>query len=292
VRHGVTVTPDFTVRTRAQMLQAMSRRDLARAVRSGRIVRVRRDRYLDADSPQGVRDAVRIGGRLTCLSLLQLLGVFVWENARLHTHIMRGSSRLRSTDPDVGTLEPRAVRAQVLHWLPLARPERAGSSCVDILDALVHAVLCQAPRHAVASIDSALNKGLIDRRDLEDLFASLPRRFRALRPLVDGRAQSGPETLVRLMARSLGCRVDLQVAFDGIGFVDLVIDGWLVVECDSKEFHASWEQQAKDRKRDMALAALGYATMRLTAADIMYRPESVLVALRGLVATHRACVGR
>lgn len=286
------VAPDLAVRTRAEMLATMSRRGLARAVRSGRVVRVRRDRYLDAGSPQEVRDAVRIGGRLACLSLLQLLGVFVCENARLHSHIVRGSSRLRSTDPDVGRLEPRAVRGPVLHWLPLTRSDRASTSCVDILDALIQAVLCQVPRHAVASIDSALNKGLIRLRDLDDLFDSLPRRFRVLRPLIDGRAQSGPETLVRLMARSLGCRVDLQVRFDGVGFVDLVIDGWLVVECDSKEFHESWEQQAKDRKRDAALAALGYATLRLTAADIMYRPEVVHAALRGLVGAHRNCGSR
>ena len=54
-----------------------------------------------------------------------------------------------------------------------------------------------------------------------------------------------------------------------------------MVECDSKEFHESWEQQVKDRNRDLALAALGYATLRLTAAQIMYRPDEVLAALAG-----------
>ncbi|MGA7147470.1 MAG: hypothetical protein WBX17_03145 [Microbacterium sp.] len=154
---------------------------------------------------------------------------------------------------------------------------------MSVVDALVQAVRCQTPRHAIASLDSALNKRLIDLDDLADVFVALPARFRTLRPLVDGRAQSGPETLVRLMLLSLGCHVELQVRFDGVGFVDIVVDGWLVVECDSKEFHSSWEQQLKDRRRDLALAAAGYPTIRLTAQDILYHPESVQAALKALV---------
>ena len=67
--------------------------------------------------------------------------------------------------------------------------------------------------------------------------------------------------------------------------MDLVVDGWLVIECDSKEFHETWEQQLKDRHRDLALAARGYATLRLTAGQIMYRDEEVLAAVKGLLAT-------
>ena len=115
------------------------------------------------------------------------------------------------------------------------------------------------------------------------MFSALPSRFQVLRGFIDGRAQSGPETLVRLMALSLGCVVDLQVEFDGVGSVDLVLDGWLVVECDSKEFHSSWQQQLKDYRRDKLLAQRGYCVLRLTAADILYEPESVLASLRGLL---------
>jgi len=279
--------------TRAQLLSdGLSRRGLAKALASGALIRVRRDRYVSAETLQTIRDAVRIGGRMTCLSLLQLLGVFVFENTALHVHAVRGTSRLRSTDRSVSRLEPRPTRKQRLHWLPLVRPDKATGACVNIVDALAHAILCQAPRYAIASLDSALNKGLVGAADLADVFAALPPRFAVLRALVDGRAQSGPETLVRLMARALGCQIELQMHFEEVGHVDLVIDGWLVVECDSKEFHSSWEQQVKDRNRDLALAALGYATLRLTAAQIMYRPDEVLTALRRLVETHRGCSAR
>ena len=60
----------------------------------------------------------------------------------------------------------------------------------------------------------------------------------------------------------LGCDIALQVEFDGVGRVDLVLDGWLVVECDSKQFHASWEAQvrtgsATSRSRARATARSG-----------------------------------
>lgn len=119
------------------------------------------------------------------------------------------------------------------------------------------------------------------------MFSRLPARFQVLESLVDGRAESGPETFVRLMARMLGCDIRLQVFFDGVGRVDLLLDGWLVVECDSREFHSDWAQQEVDHDRDLALATLGYSTLRLTAARIMYRPDEVFAALRGLLGQRR-----
>lgn len=242
-------------------------------------------------APAALVQAVRVGGRVACVSLLRMLEVFVFRTDRVHVHVLRGSSRLRSPIDRTRRLEDRRSRAVRLHWLPLARPGEATTTRVHVVDALAQAVLCQLPRHAIASIDSALNKGLITRDDLSDVFRALPARFAALRPLVDGRAQSGPESLMRLMLLSLGCHVDLQVRFPGVGYVDLVVDGWLVVECDSKEFHSSWKQQVKDRRRDAALAALGYATLRVTAEDILYNPERVLAAAKGLVFAHRARSG-
>ena len=199
--------------------------------------------------------------------------------------MVRGASRMRSAESPARRLAPRLQRhTTVLHWHPLVEVPSLG--CVAVLDALIHAVRCQSPRHAIATLDSAVNLGVITLDRLPEVFESLPRRFHVLRELVDGRAQSGPETLVRLMALSLGCRVDLQVQFDDVGFVDLVVDGWLVVECDSREFHSSWEQQLKDYNRDLVLAQAGYCVLRLTAADIMYKPETVVGCLRGLMRMH------
>jgi len=161
---------------------------------------------------------------------------------------------------------------------------------VEILDALRDAVTCQEPRFAIATLDSALHLGLLREDDLDELFAGLPRRYRRLRGLLDPRAESGPETLVRLMLRSLGCRFVPQAHIPGVGRVDFLVDGWLIVECDSARFHAGWAEQRNDRRRDAAAATHGFVVLRLIAEDIMWQPESVLAALRGVLA-HR-CVAK
>lgn len=267
--------------TRADLkAQGYTRRSITSAVRRGALLHVRRDRYLPHGALDDAARAVRVGGRLTCLSLLKHLGVFVLENRRLHVHVHPNASRLRA--PFERRRRLGAIDKVQLHWTRLV--ETPSSTCtVHIVDALAHAVRCQPIRAAVATLDSALHKGLLAPEQLHDVFHALPPRFHAMLPFVDGRAESGPETIVRMMARQLGCDVVPQVTFLGIGRVDLLVDGWLVVECDSKEFHAEWEQQVEDRERDLALAARGYATLRLTAAMIMYRPDEVFEALRGLV---------
>jgi len=272
----------FDVMTRAELrAEGLTARGITRAVREGTLIRARQDAYLAGDAPPELVSAVRVGGRLGCVSLLRLLGVFVFDATGLHVHMERGDSRMRSAQSCV-PLPGRDARGDVvLHWHRFVEPPTAG--CVSIVDALIHAVRCQPPRHAIATLDSALNLGLVCAEQLDDVFAHLPARYGTLRSFIDARAQSGPETLVRLMALQLGCRVDLQTRFDGVGCVDLVLDGWLVVECDSRAFHESWAQQLKDRRRDRVLARMGCNVLRLTAEDILYRPDEVFASLRGLV---------
>mgnify|MGYP003451942366 CR=1 FL=1 len=264
--------------------EGMTRARIGTAVRLGYLIRARRGFYVGATTPDVIVRAVRVGGRLTCLSLLALMGVFVLRNDRIHVHLPRTASRMRSPHSRRVRLESQRVRGVRLHWLPLIDPVPREYSCVAVIDALAHAVLCQTPRAAIATLDSALHLGHISEAGLADVFRALPAKYGVLRALIDGRAESGPETLMRLMLRVLGCDTELQVEFDGIGRVGLVVDGWLVIECDSKEFHESWEQQVKDRDRDLALAARGYVVLRLTATQIMYRDQEVLAAVRGLLA--------
>lgn len=268
-------TPAQTVRVfgRGELLGGgLSSEALTRGVRAGTILRPRSGVYLPPETPTDIVAAIRVGGRLACVSELARLGVFVRDSATLHLHITRGSSRLRDL--------PRSVRR---HWRPLRRSPHPADATVDVFDALIQAIGCQAPRDAVATVDSALHLGYLREDDLDDLFRFVDTKRRSLRRLVDGRSESGTETLVRLMLRALGAHVELQVVITGVGRVDLVVDGWLVIECDSKAYHSDWESQRRDRRRDQALAALGYCSYRPIAEDILYRPELVVAALRGLL---------
>ncbi|MFJ6652942.1 DUF559 domain-containing protein [Microbacterium sp. NPDC091313] len=154
---------------------------------------------------------------------------------------------------------------------------------MDALDAVRHAVLCQEPRAAVATIDSALHRGALRDDDLSELFDSLPRRYRVLRRLVDRRAESGSESMMRLLLRKLHARFAVQVRISGVGRVDFLVEGWLIIECDSEAHHAGWDARRRDLRRDQAAAAMGFCTYRAIAEDIFWNQDAVLRAIRGLL---------
>jgi very-short-patch-repair endonuclease len=251
-------------------------RGLRTAVLEGRLLRVRSGLYLLPDAPPDAVDASRLSGRVACTSALAQRGVFVLDSGVLHVHLPANSSRPAT----VG----RALRR---HWGRLHRPPHPRSTHVSLFDALAQAVRCQPARAAVATLDSALNTGMLDEGELDDLFRVLPRRYAVIRRLLDRRCQSGPESLVRLMLRSAGLRFDVQVSIPGVGIVDFLVDGWLIVECDSQAHHSTWDAQRRDRRRDQAAATLGYATYRPIAEDIMWHPEVIAAALHGLTSRRR-----
>ncbi len=253
--------------------QGAGKQQIAEAVDSGRLRRIRRGRYVGADVHDDLVKAGCLGARLDCVSLLRMLGVFVRTEDRLHVQVERGTSRIPDPSRDV-----------VRHWR--VSTCRRTALAADLIDALAQAVRCQSPRDAIATLDNAWHLGLVDESAIADVFARLPLRYRPLRALVDPRAESGPETLMRLLLRGLGCDVELQMKIPGVGRVDLVVDGWLILECDSRGFHDGWEAHKRDRRRDLAAAALGYTTVRPLAEDILYQPAALLATMKAIVAHH------
>lgn len=244
----------------------LTKRQIAEAVERGDLLRLRLGRYATADTPREMIDAARWGGRLDCISLLSHLGVFVHTHSEPHIQIAPHATRLPP--------RPTTVRC---HWRPTSAPTT--SLVVDVHEALTQAIVCQSSRHAIATLDSALHLGVIDGPGLDAVFRRLPPRFHVLRGLIDPRSEAGTETLVRLILRALGHRPDLQVGIDGVGRVDLLVDGWLIVECDSRRFHSDWRSQVHDRRRDAAALAQGYVTLRLVAADILSQPDAIRTQL-------------
>lgn len=256
-------------------------RQITDAVRRGRLLRPRGGRYLPLDAPADIVDACSVGGRLACVSELKRHGVFVTDTSRLHVHLPSTSARLGKV--------ARPVRH---HWGRLRRLPHTRAVSVELFDALLQSVLCQSPRDAIATLDSALHLRVLPEDELDEFFAALPRRYRRLRPLLDARCESGPESLVRLMLRSLGVKFEVQVQIDGVGRVDFLVEGWLIVECDSRAHHSEWTAQRRDRRRDQAAAARGFATFRPIAQDILWQPDDVRQALSGLVRAGRPRVRR
>lgn len=265
------------LRTRDLTAAGWRHRDLRAAVAQGRLVRARRGVYLPTDTDADCLAAAELRGRLACVSELRRRGVFVLEPAARHFHVAPDAARL-----------PASAAGDRVHRERLLRMPHPRSISVEVLDAVRQAVRCQPPRAAIATIDSALHLGVLPHHDLEELFESLPRRFRRLRRLLDSRSESGPETFLRLILRSIGCRVEIQVLIGDVGRVDFLVDGWLIIECDSEAHHSSWLEQKRDRRRDQRSAALGYATYRPIAEDILWHADRVRAAITGLLAGRAA----
>ncbi|WP_168223168.1 endonuclease domain-containing protein [Pseudarthrobacter sp. NIBRBAC000502770] len=104
--------------------------------------------------------------------------------------------------------------------------------------------------------------------------------------LVDGTADSAIEVVARLLFRAAGIYTQTQVDLPGIGFVDFLLEGFLIVEIDGRS-HLEPRQVKKDRLRNNASILTGYAVLRYGYADVVYNPEKVVTevwqVLRGRV---------
>ncbi len=266
-----------SVRTAALRGAGWTRHGIRAAMAEGRLVRLRPGVYGSSALPEECRAAAAVQGRAACVTALRLLGVFVLERGGIHVHIPRTASRLPA----------RGAFARV-HRRRLLRTPHPDALLVEPIDAVADAVRCQGPRAAIATIDSAVHRGCLRVDELDELFAALPHRYRRLRRLLDPRAESGAETLLRLIVRSLGCSFDCQVGIDGVGRVDVLVGGWLVIECDSRAFHSDGDAQRRDRTRDLEAARRGFTTLRVVAEDVFWRPDAVREAVSGVLRSRRA----
>lgn len=156
-----------------------------------------------------------------------------------------------------------------------------------MVDALRQVILCQTPELAIASIDSALFLRAITPADLDAVFDHMPLAQRSLRGRLDGRSESGQESVLRCAFEDAGLAFEIQVSIGGVGRVDFVLEGILVVEADSRLAHAEWSQQVRDRNRDLTLARQGIPTIRAHYAVIMNDPGSIVVAVKAMLSRIR-----
>lgn len=264
------------------MHSGMSGHAITAAVRSGQLIRIRRDRYARPGVDDNTAVAARVGGPLACRSALGHLGIFALDDLGPHIHLPGNHSRARSPRNRRERLTRHNRDGVVTHWHPLVTT--GGSlDCVDIIDALRQALRCQPAPLAVASVDNALFLSAIGPPDLDAIFGGLPRELRALRSRVDGRSESGQESVLRWWLAEAGISFRVQVRFTGLGRVDFLIENRIVVEADSRMAHAKWDEQVRDRDRDLELARRGFVTLRPHYAAIMFAPETVIEAITTLL---------
>ena len=141
---------------------------------------------------------------------------------------------------------------------------------------------------AVAALDAMVRAGAVDQRDLADLVATGPGRWGITRvrravPLVDPRAESGPESRVRvaLVLAGLAPVPQFEVRAGGVflGRVDLAFPGArLAIEYEGA-YHFEGTQIVRDDVRISRLEAAGWRVVRLSAADLRDL-DAVVVRIR------------
>lgn len=172
-----------------------------------------------------------------------------------------------------------------MHWFPLVDESEVTMDNVGPLNALAHIIRCQPEHLAIAALDSAAYQRIVSEAALDKLFTALPVKYRRYRRRVDARSMSGLETIVRLMMLDAGLGCEPQVHFPGIGYVDLLVEGCVVVETDGRLGHGDAPGSARDYDRDVALAAIGYIVLRFNYRQVMYSPEVIMSAVRGALNT-------
>lgn len=247
---------------------------LARDVDAGRLDRLRNGVFSTSDVNADVRAAVAHGGALTCASVLRLYGVWVLP-APDGPHVWLGVGARPHQHPGCScTTHRHRGRA------PLAR--------VDVATALIHLRHCAGEEAFFAAYESAWHQRLLTRADRERVRSALPESARWLVDFARPDADSGLESLVRLRLHLVGIAVTSQVRIAGVGVVDFVIDGWIVIEVDGRENHESTTHRHKDRVRDAAAARQGYETLRFDYAQVVHGWEHVQAAIHAVIRRGRA----
>lgn len=156
---------------------------------------------------------------------------------------------------------------------------RFGAS--DLRRALREVALTEPASVVIAVGDSALRRTPMSRFDLTVLASELPPRARGIYERCSPLAESGTESILRVLLEDQGVRVTAQARLPGtdLGRVDLLVGDRLIIECDSAAHHDGAQQRLRDLRRDAALAALGYIVLRFDYRQIMNEPRAVVAAV-------------
>lgn len=260
--------PDGVTTTRELRSAGFRDAEIRTALRRGALVRIREGVVATPDCHPAVVDAARIGGRVAGASAARLLGFWAPPHRRPVVEIPRGA-HIPPTDATV-------IRGP-------AGPNRFG---VTTATELVGQILrSEPPKFAIAVLDSMLRRSAMTRTEIEFAAVGLPRRLRRRLALIDPRAESGTESIVRVLLALDGiiATPQVRVPFSDLERLDLAIGDRLVIECDSRAHHSTPTELDRDNARDLMLTALGHYVVRVRYRAAVSDPDGVVAAVRAVV---------
>ena len=135
--------------------------------------------------------------------------------------------------------------------------------------AIGHVLAVQPGEIAAAIVDSMWHRRLVSGDDVAGWCASLPERMALPLSRIQGRCESGTESLffLRMQAKRIAIRPQVWI---GPYRVDFLIGDRLVVEIDSAAHHGAREQRIRDARRASELVAMGYLVLRFDYREVMH----------------------
>lgn len=175
--------------------------------------------------------------------------------ASVHLHTPRITTAHRQI-----TSFPLALPATALHGLFEIPFEQA----VAVVDSLLRLARSRVNnrylgRHAVLSLTHA---------DLIRALSGSPWGRRILR-YVDTAAESGLESILRVLLTLAGHHVESQVPLPDGTRIDLLVDGILAIEINGST-HLTREQRDRDYQKDMMITAIGKVPARYSYRQILF----------------------
>ena len=241
---------------------------LRRAVRSGAVQQPGRGLYT---LPTAVPDDVALLQRRQLLTRVSAAPFYrLWaleQNGPQHVYHRRGGATAAGLGHGGLLFEPH--------------PHRPVAALGDVL---IHALRCLPFRESLVMVECAVGRGDMT---LDFLRRRLPGtrngQAREVLKWVDRGAESLLETLARTAFRQAGIRVDTQVHIDGVGYVDLLLEGRLIVELDGRH-HGDWAQVKKDQRRNNRSVVQGYVVLRYYYADVVHHPAAMVAEVLAVLA--------
>lgn len=146
---------------------------------------------------------------------------------------------------------------------------------------------------AIMAADLALRDGLVTRGEIDSALAMATgwpgiRQAREVLALADPKAESPAESLIRLRLHDDGFpRPELQVPAGGY-WLDMVLDGWLVLEVDGLKKYTGPDALRQEKLRETRLRRLGYPWVeRVIWADLTTGWPAMSRRLRDLLRNGR-----
>lgn len=137
---------------------------------------------------------------------------------------------------------------------------------------------CRPAVEGLVAVDALLRT---ERASLTAIAAEVPRNRggHAKWVLANASALSEPpmESVLRYHLLHAGLtNLVLQARVAGVGRVDFLLDGWLIVEADGWDSHKDRGPFERDRQRDAVAAVQGYRTVRFTWDAVLAHIEEVV----------------